>query len=98
MVAGTGVAVVFAGGVVSAGAVVSVVCGVVGAGPELAGAGAGVVSGDRLVPGIIPERTAAMIMREMTAARVIRPHFRRGARLFSGTGSPLPSPGRSAPG
>ena len=59
---------------------------------------AGVVADDWFIPGIIPVMKAAPAARIMIAISAARPHFMRGLRLLSCTGTFLPSPGRPVTG
>jgi hypothetical protein len=58
--------------------------------------GAGVVVDDRTDPDIMPGMNAAMTINKLTAATAMRPHFRRGLRLFFWSGISLPSSGMPA--
>jgi hypothetical protein len=59
---------------------------------------AGVAADDWFIPGIIPVMKAAAAARIMIAISARRPHFRKGLRLFSCTGTFLLSPGRPETG
>jgi hypothetical protein len=93
-VVGTGIVVTT---VVSAG---TVVCVVLRVGSAVMGFLSSVVSegvvADWLVPDIIPGIKTAAATRKRIITIAMRPHFRRGLRLFSCTGTSFPPTGMSA--